>query len=90
MRRQLQRSGRRLDASAREEVLDPAEPDRLLASRPRRYPATEGRPFEGLRKMAERQASRSERRLEIRPGRPATERREAAPLVELSQPRESI
>src|SRR6185369_14972935 len=41
--RQLERAGRRLESAAGEQVLDPPEPDRLLAGRASRHPAAEGR-----------------------------------------------
>ena len=90
MRRQDERPGRRLDAATREEVLDPAEPERLLAGGPRRDPAPERRALERLREVAERQAVGSERRLEGRPCRAAAERREAAPLVEADEARQPV
>ena len=60
------RRGRRRRASS----IRP-KPDRLLAGRPRRDPAAERRALERLREVAERQAVRRERRLEVRPDRAA-------------------
>ena len=67
--RQVERPGRRHDAAAGEQRLDPAEADRLLAGRPGGDPAAERRALERLGEVAEGQAVRLERRLEGRPDR---------------------
>ena len=62
MRRQVERSARRLEVAAGEQVLDPAVAARLLAGRAGDDPAADRRRLERLRVVAERQAVRLERR----------------------------
>ena len=79
--RQVERPARRFEVAAREQVLDPTEPARLLSGRAGHDPATDGGRLERLREVAERHAVRRKCLFDGRTRRPGTERREAAGLV---------
>ena len=84
---QLQGPGRRLHVPADEELLDAAVAQGLLAARTRSDPAAQGRVGEGLRKVAQGQAVRSQAFLDLRAGDPGTKGCETTRPVQVDQGR---